>query len=285
MAGRFVFVAVALVAGAGVFVALLAFFSLRGETRVLHVSAPDEPVRVRPRESGGTEFPFTDVAVLNSEQVVYERLLPPGEEPLPEALNPVAVNVNVDDNDDTFIVNNDDNGGAFNINDDSDTAAVTGNNDTFIVNNDDDENGGAVIVDSDDNGGAFNVNVDNVDNNAIAVTVTEPIKTDENGGRVAESVETNNAAVTITANTNANSEKWVAQLASLTSHTGAENTRETLRSKYPELQNVSLKIEVAAVNGTTYHRIIAGPWSDDTPALNLCSNVRKKGADCLVRKQ
>ncbi|MDA7983757.1 MAG: SPOR domain-containing protein, partial [Alphaproteobacteria bacterium] len=108
---------------------------------------------------------------------------------------------------------------------------------------------------------------------------------DENGGRVAESVETNNAAVTITANTNANSEKWVAQLASLTSHTGAENTRETLRSKYPELQNVSLQIEVAAVNGTTYHRIIAGPWSDDTPALNLCSNVRKKGADCLVRKQ
>ena len=285
MAGRFVFVAVALVAGAGVFVALLAFFSLRGETRVLHVSAPDEPVRVRPRESGGTEFPFTDVAVLNSEQVVYERLLPPGEEPLPEALNPVAVNVNVDDNDDTFIVNSDDSGGAFNVNDDSDTAAVTGNNDTFIVNNDDDENGGAVIVDSDDNGGAFNVNVDNVDNNAIAVTVTEPIKTDENGGRVAESVETNNAAVTITANTNANSEKWVAQLASLTSHTGAENTRETLRSKYPELQNVSLKIEVAAVNGTTYHRIIAGPWSDDTPALNLCSNVRKKGADCLVRKQ
>ncbi|MDA8005112.1 MAG: SPOR domain-containing protein [Alphaproteobacteria bacterium] len=272
MAGRFVFVAVALVAGAGVFVALLAFFSLRGETRVLHVSAPDEPVRVRPRESGGTEFPFTDVAVLNSEQVAYERLLPPGEEPLPEALNPVAVNVN--DNDDTFIVNNDDNGGAFNVNDDSDTAAVTGNNDTFIVNNDDDENGGA-----------FNVNVDNVDNNAIAVTVTEPIKTDENGGRVAESVETNNAAVTITANTNANSEKWVAQLASLTSHTGAENTRETLRSKYPELQNVSLQIEVAAVNGTTYHRIIAGPWSDDTPALNLCSNVRKKGADCLVRKQ
>ncbi|MDA7999775.1 MAG: hypothetical protein MPL62_00520, partial [Alphaproteobacteria bacterium] len=116
MAGRFVFVAVALVAGAGVFVALLAFFSLRGETRVLHVSAPDEPVRVRPRESGGTEFPFTDVAVLNSEQVAYERLLPPGEEPLPEALNPVAVNVN--DNDDTFIVNNDDNGGAFNVNDD-----------------------------------------------------------------------------------------------------------------------------------------------------------------------
>ena len=285
MAGRFVFVAVALVAGAGVFVALLAFFSLRGETRVLHVSAPDEPVRVRPRESGGTEFPFTDVAVLNSEQVVYERLLPPGEEPLPEALNPVAVNVNVDDSDDTFIVNNDDNGVAFNVNDDSDTAAVTGNNDTFIVNNDDDENGDAVIVDSDDNGGAFNVNVDNVDNNAIAVTVTEPIKTDENGGRVAESVETNNAAVTVTANTNANSEKWVAQLASLTSHTGAENTRETLRSKYPELQNVSLKIEVAAVNGTTYHRIIAGPWASDTPALNLCSNVRKKGADCLVRKQ
>ncbi|MDA7999776.1 MAG: SPOR domain-containing protein, partial [Alphaproteobacteria bacterium] len=179
-------------------------------------------------------------------------------------------------NNDTFIVNNDDdnNGDTVIVNNDSDTAAVTGNNDTFIVNNDDDENGGA-----------FNVNVDNVDNNAIAVTVTEPIKTDENGGRVAESVETNNAAVTITANTNANSEKWVAQLASLTSHTGAENTRETLRSKYPELQNVSLQIEVAAVNGTTYHRIIAGPWSDDTPALNLCSNVRKKGADCLVRKQ
>ncbi|MDA8012453.1 MAG: hypothetical protein MPK07_00760, partial [Alphaproteobacteria bacterium] len=158
MAGRFVFVAVALVAGAGVFVALLAFFSLRGETRVLHVSAPDEPVRVRPRESGGTEFPFTDVAVLNSEQVAYERLLPPGEEPLPEALNPVAVNVN--DNDDTFIVNNDDNGGAFNVNDDSDTAAVTGNNDTFIVNNDDDNNGDTVIVNNDSDTAAVTGNND-----------------------------------------------------------------------------------------------------------------------------
>ena len=298
MWGKLILLAAAIIAVI-VFIAVVATSSLQTEDEVLYVAAPDSPVRVRPQNAGGAQFPFTDADVLNQDQVVYERLLPPSEEPLAEALSPTPEPAEKEINEDNEQDNALDNA----LGNEQEAAQQAAEQsaqkeeslttlpvpsalsvpEVIKVTEEEIENIKTERVGEDSQKSEEDISLDNAQ--SIATLIERQTQLSDLSD-IPEQPELPEQSELPDSNDEINSDEvWVVQLASLTSLNDAENEQKNLRRQFSLLQNIPLQIETASVNSTLYYRILAGPWNNNLQAQNLCSTLKQKNADCLVRKK
>ncbi len=79
---------------------------------------------------------------------------------------------------------------------------------------------------------------------------------------------------------------YVLQLSSLRSADGAESAWTRIQRNHPDLLgDMSLFVQSAEVNGTTYYRVQTGPFPSRATALDMCAQLKAEGQDCLVKKR
>lgn len=77
--------------------------------------------------------------------------------------------------------------------------------------------------------------------------------------------------------------EWVVQVASQTSPEAAQASFQKMRQRYSALQNRSMSVQRAAVNGTTYYRVRVQTASRND-ANQLCSRLTSQGGSCFVTR-
>lgn len=79
---------------------------------------------------------------------------------------------------------------------------------------------------------------------------------------------------------------YVLQLSSMKSADAAEGAWGRIqRGHFDLLGDMSLVVESAEVNGTTYYRVQTGPFPSKATALDMCAQLKAEGQDCLVKKR
>jgi len=77
--------------------------------------------------------------------------------------------------------------------------------------------------------------------------------------------------------------EWVVQVASQTSPEAAQTSFQRMRQQYSALQNRSMSVQRAAVNGKTYYRVRVQTASRND-ANQLCSRLTSQGGSCFVTR-
>jgi|GEM_PF-2434955 len=77
--------------------------------------------------------------------------------------------------------------------------------------------------------------------------------------------------------------EWVVQVASQTSPEAAQTSFQRMRQQYSILQNRSMSVQRAAVNGRTYYRVRVQTASR-SDANQLCSQLTSQGGSCFVTR-
>jgi hypothetical protein len=78
----------------------------------------------------------------------------------------------------------------------------------------------------------------------------------------------------------------VLQLSSVKSEAAAAVEWKRLKTAHPGLLgNLALALETAQVQGTTYYRVQTGPFADRGAAAEVCSQLKSRNQDCLVKQR
>ncbi len=76
---------------------------------------------------------------------------------------------------------------------------------------------------------------------------------------------------------------WVVQLSSGKSESNAIASLRGLQKKYPSIRSATFFIEQTTVTGITYYRLQAVGYKNRAEATRVCSAIKSKGGDCLVK--
>jgi cell division septation protein DedD len=78
----------------------------------------------------------------------------------------------------------------------------------------------------------------------------------------------------------------VLQLSSVKSEAAAAQEWKRLQTAHPALLGkLPLTLETAAVQGTTYYRVQTGPFASRDAAAEVCSQLKARNQDCLVKQR
>jgi hypothetical protein len=78
----------------------------------------------------------------------------------------------------------------------------------------------------------------------------------------------------------------VLQLSSVKSEAAAAQEWKRLQAAHPALLGkLPLTLETAAVQGTTYYRVQTGPFASRDAAAEVCSQLKARNQDCLVKQR
>lgn len=78
----------------------------------------------------------------------------------------------------------------------------------------------------------------------------------------------------------------VLQLSSVKSETAAAAEWKRLKAAHPGLLgSLPLTLETAEVKGTTYYRVQTGPFPSRSAAADVCSQLKARNQDCLVKQR
>lgn len=78
----------------------------------------------------------------------------------------------------------------------------------------------------------------------------------------------------------------VVQLSSVKSEAAATQEWERLQESHPAvLGKLGLALETAAVQGTTYYRVQTGPFASREAAADVCTRLKARNQDCLVKQR
>jgi hypothetical protein len=78
----------------------------------------------------------------------------------------------------------------------------------------------------------------------------------------------------------------VLQLSSVKSEAAAAQEWKRLQAAHPRLLGkLGLSLETAAVQGTTYWRVQTGPFASRDAAAEVCSQLKVRNQDCLVKQR
>ncbi|MEM7171395.1 MAG: SPOR domain-containing protein [Pseudomonadota bacterium] len=79
---------------------------------------------------------------------------------------------------------------------------------------------------------------------------------------------------------------YLLQLSSVKSQSGAQNEWGRLQQSYPGLLGqMNLTVEKAVVDGTTYYRVLTGPFPTRATADDLCAQLKAQNQTCLVKQK
>src|SRR3546814_14234464 len=78
----------------------------------------------------------------------------------------------------------------------------------------------------------------------------------------------------------------VLQLSSVKSEAAAAQEWKRLQGEHPGLLGkLPLALETAAVQGTTYYRVQTGPFPSRAAAADVCTKLKARNQDCLVKQR
>lgn len=78
----------------------------------------------------------------------------------------------------------------------------------------------------------------------------------------------------------------VLQLSSVKSEAAAAGEWQRLKAAHPGLLgDLPLTLETAEVSGTTYYRVQTGPFPSRSAAADVCSQLKARNQDCLVKQR
>ncbi|HMA13286.1 MAG: SPOR domain-containing protein [Bacteroidota bacterium] len=78
----------------------------------------------------------------------------------------------------------------------------------------------------------------------------------------------------------------VVQLSSVKSEAAANQEWKRLQASHPAvLGKLGLALETAAVQGTTYYRVQTGPFASRAAAADVCTQLKARNQDCLVKQR
>lgn len=78
----------------------------------------------------------------------------------------------------------------------------------------------------------------------------------------------------------------VVQLSSVKSEAAATQEWKRLQGAHPAvLGKLGLALETAAVQGTTYYRVQTGPFASREAAADVCTRLKARNQDCLVKQR
>ena len=247
------------------------------------VRAEPIPEKVRPEQPGGMDVPHQGIAVLNhgnegGNPQVVERLLPRPETPAPpEPLASEPQQTAQDDPQDSQSAQVPE---APPVADDSEadvTEAPAGESGEEAEATRLAEDGIAKPIPRPKDGAA-------PDDDQIAALLNQPAHETANGKAAAPAPSPPAPAARQTAAVTTGD--VVLQLSSVKSEAAAAVEWKRLKAAHPgQLGNLALALETAQVQGTTYYRVQTGPFANRGAAAEVCSQLKSRNQDCLVKQR
>lgn len=245
------------------------------------VRAEPMPEKVKPEQPGGMEVPHQGIAVLNGDgqpSQAVERLLPRPEvpappEPLPpaEVAEPVPGQQRVEPLPETPAIAD---GGAADM-----TEAPAEEEDMA-------EDGGAAVPTppaKPDDQIAELLEQQAAETGAGAATPPAPPQATQQAAVPPQPVPQQAAPQKPAA---VSKGAIVVQLSSVKSEAAASQEWKRLQAAHPAvLGKLGLALETAAVQGTTYYRVQTGPFASRDAAADVCSQLKARNQDCLVKQR
>ena len=112
----------------------------------------------------------------------------------------------------------------------------------------------------------------------------QPLETANGGSAIPEPPAATQTAPTQTAAVTAGA--VVLQLSSVKSEAAAAQEWQRLKAAHPGLLgDRPLTLETAQVSGTTYYRVQTGPFPSRSAAAEVCSQLKARNQDCLVKQR